>query len=411
MDLNYDAKYDQFRAEVREFCENNAYVDDSEGMPGISQRPSAARLEWQAKLIEHGYAARTIPKEYGGYGAKPDIIESRIIQEEFIAAGLPPGMASQGISMLVPTLLEVGTEEQRLKYIEPTIKGEMIWCQGYSEPGAGSDLASLRTKAEVDGDEFVINGQKIWTSTAHISDMCFILVRTEPDAAKHHGISYLLMPMDVPGIEVRPLVTMTGDATFNEVFLTDVRIPVTNIVGSRGEGWRVANVTLKYERGMLGNPGQGQSAIKSLEELMLEERIGGVRAMDMPFYRDRLMKLQARTLANKYHGMRLLSKSINREPLGVEELLVKLSATELSHDIYSLGVDVLGELGTLYDGSPHQRERDWQKSFLSCFTGIIGGGSANIQKNIISERGLGMPREPLVAYGDGGWSMIRREGK
>ena len=133
--------------------------------------------------------------------------------------------------------------------------------------------------------------------------------------------------------------------------------------------------------------------------------------MDMPFYRDRLMKLQARTLANKYHGMRLLSKSINREPLGVEELLVKLSATELSHDIYSLGVDVLGELGTLYDGSPHQRERDWQKSFLSCFTGIIGGGSANIQKNIISERGLGMPREPLVAYGDGGWSMIRREGK
>ncbi|XOV85384.1 MAG: acyl-CoA dehydrogenase family protein [bacterium] len=405
MDLTYGSEYEDFRADVRAFCEENSFVDPDKGMPGVTSRPSLARRDWQAKLIEHGYAARTIPRDYGGFGAEPDIIQSRIIAEEFIRAGLPPGMANQGISMLVPTLLEVGTPDQKEKYIEPTILGEMIWCQGYSEPGAGSDLASLKTKAEVDGDQWVINGQKIWTSSAHVADMCFILVRTEPDAPKHRGISYLLMPMDADGIEVRPLVTMTGDATFNEVFLTDVRIPVDNIVAGRGEGWRVANVTLKYERGMLGNPGQGQSAIKALEDLLVSETLDGQSAIQNDAYRDRFVQLQARTLANKYHGMRLLSKSINKEAPGVEELLVKLSATELSHDIFSLGVDVLGEFGVLYDESPHQHERDWQKSFMSSFVGIIGGGSANIQKNIISERGLGMPREPLVVYEGGGWSL------
>lgn len=406
MDLNYGPEYDDFREEVRAFCKNNTFTANSKGMPGVTERPSQAYVDWQIKLIEHGYTARTIPEVYGGFGAKPDIIESRIIQEEFIAAGLPPGMANQGISMLVPTLLEVGTEEQCEKYIRPTIRGEMVWCQGYSEPGAGSDLASLKTRAEVDGDEFIINGQKIWTSSAHVADMCFILVRTEPEAPKHRGISYLIMPMDAAGIEVRPLVTMTGDATFNEVFLTDVRIPLTNIVKSRGEGWQVANVTLKYERGMIGGAGQGQSGIKSLVDLMQTETINGVRAMDLPFYRDRLLKLQARSLAGKYHSMRLLSKAINKEMPGVEQLIIKLSATELSHDIYGLGVDVLGELGTLHDSSAYQRHRDWQKGFLSTFTGIIGGGSANIQKNIISERGLGMPREPKVAYDSGGWSML-----
>ena len=405
MDLSYGAEYESFRAEVRQFCEANEFVDPDKGMPGVTSRPSPARLDWQAKLIEHGYAARTIPREYGGFGAEPDIIQSRIIAEEFIRTGLPPGIANQGVSMLVPTLLEVGTEEQRQNYIKPTITGEMVWCQGYSEPGAGSDLASLKTKGEIDGDDWVINGQKIWTSSAHVADMCFILVRTEPEAPKHRGISYLLMPMDAAGIDIRPLVTMTGDATFNEVFLTDVRFPAKNIVGARGEGWRVANVTLKYERGMLGNPGQGQSAIKAVEDLLMTETIGGERAIDNAAYRDRLVQLQARTIANKYHGMRLLSKSIHKEPPGVEDLLVKLSATELAYDIFSLGVDVLGEFGALYDQSPYQHERDWQKSFLSTFVGIIGGGSANIQKNIISERGLGMPREPLALYDGGQWSL------
>ena len=405
MDLSYGVEYDDFRNEVRQFCQNNKFVDPSTGMPGVTERPSKERLSWQVNLIEHGYAARTIPKEYGGYGAEPDIIKSRIIQEEFIQAGLSPGMANQGISMLVPTLLEVGTEEQKKRYIEPTIKGEMIWCQGYSEPGSGSDLASLRTSAVVDGDDFVINGQKIWTSSAHVADMCFILVRTEPEAPKHRGISYLLMPMNAEGIDVRPLVTITGDATFNEVFLDDVRVPVTNMVGARGQGWQVANVTLKYERGMLGNAGQGASAIKNLEDLLLTKGHDGRRPMGNAVIRDRFVELQARGLANKYHSMRLLSKTINKEPLGVEDLIVKYSATELAHDIFCLGVDAQEELGTLMGDSPYRAEKDWQKSFLGSFTGIIGGGSANIQKNIISEKGLGMPREPLVAMTNDGWSL------
>ena len=172
------------------------------------------RLAWQRLLIDNGYAARTIPAEYGGYGAEPDILKSRLIAEAFAKTGAPPPTANQGVSMLVPTLLENGSEEQKQEWIAPTLRGEVIWCQGYSEPGAGSDLASLKTSAVIDGDDYVINGQKIWTSTAAQADMIFCLVRTESEAPKHHGISYLIFPMDTPGIEVRPLVDMTGKANF-----------------------------------------------------------------------------------------------------------------------------------------------------------------------------------------------------
>ena len=177
-------------------------------------------------------------------------------------------MANQGISMFVPTLLELGTEDQKQSWIEKTIKGEVIWCQGYSEPGSGSDLASLQTKAVDDGDDFIINGQKIWTSSAQFSDMMFCLVRTEPDAPKHKGISYILIDMKTPGIDVRPLMTMTGHAEFNEVFFTDVRVPKSNIVGNRGEGWFVANATLTHERGMLGDPNQASTRLKEIIDLM-----------------------------------------------------------------------------------------------------------------------------------------------
>ena len=219
MDLSYGPEYEAFRDEVRAFAQE--FGARAPRTFGFNEETRA----WQRLLIEHGYAARTIPKEYGGFGGTADILKSRIIAEEFIAAGLPMGMANQGISMLVPTLLELGTEEQKQRWIGPTLRGEVIWCQGYSEPGAGSDLASLSTRAVEDGDDFVINGQKIWTSTAAQADMIFCLVRTEPDKPKHEGISYLLFSMKTPGIEVRPLVTMTGRAEFNEVFFTDVRVP------------------------------------------------------------------------------------------------------------------------------------------------------------------------------------------
>ena len=251
MDLSLSPEYEKFRDDIANLLEENKDKAPTQADRGMKNK---RRMAWQKWLIENGLAARTIPKEYGGYGAEPDILKSRIIAEEFARSGLPKGIANQGVSMLVPTLLELGTEEQKQVYIRPTLHGEMIWCQGYSEPGAGSDLASLTTKGEIDGDDYVINGQKIWTSTAKQADMIFCLVRTEPEAKKHHGISYLIFSMDTPGIEVRPLVDMTMNANFNEVFFTDVRVPRHQIVGAPGQGWQVANATLTHERGMLGDP-------------------------------------------------------------------------------------------------------------------------------------------------------------
>jgi alkylation response protein AidB-like acyl-CoA dehydrogenase len=393
MDLSYSPEYEAFRAEIRDFAKKYG----AQAPRGMAAMMDGAKA-WQKLLIAHGYAARTIPKEYGGYGAEPDVLKSRIIAEEFIAHGLPMGMAGQGISMLVPTLLELGSEEQKKKFIGPTLRGEIIWCQGYSEPGAGSDLASLTTRAVEDGDDFVINGQKIWTSTAAQADMIFCLVRTEPDKPKHEGISYLLFSMKTPGIEVRPLVTMTGRAEFNEVFFTDVRVPKKDVVGQRGQGWYVANATLRHERGMLGDPNQAGTRLRALIELMQSEDVDGRRLMDNPVMRDRLLKLQARVHAMEYHGLRLLTASLKGEDPGVARLIVKLMGCELNHQLAAFAIDALGELGMLYSGSPHLRNGgNWQSSYMFDLGLIIGGGTAQIQKNIISERGLGMPREPKAA--------------
>lgn len=391
VDLALSPEYEAFRQEVRDFIEKHR----DEAPRGMAREQTVA---WQKLLIEHGYAARTIPAEYGGHGAEPDVLKSRIIAEEFSKAKLPMGLGGQGISMLVPTLLELGTEAQKQKWIAPTLRGEIMWCQGYSEPGSGSDLASLSTRATEDGDDFVINGQKIWTSTAQIAQMMFCLVRTEPDAPKHQGISYLLIPMDTPGIEVRPLVTMTGQAVFNEVFFTDVRVPKDQIVGKRGEGWYVANATLKYERGSLGDPNQAENRFFAIADLMMQETVNGQRLMDHPVYRDRLMQLQGRVLAMKFHGLRLLTASIKGEDPGIARLIVKLDGCELNHQLAALALDAMGELGTLYEDSPYLRDRgSWQQRYMMDLGLIIGGGTAQIQKNIIGERGLGLPREPKPA--------------
>ncbi len=395
MDLKLTPEMEAFRDEVRSFLQTHK---DRYAPEAGAERPREAALEWQALLIDHGYAARTIPREYGGYGAEPDILKSRIISEEFTAAGAPRGFANQGISMLVPTLLEVGSEEQKKRWIGPTLRGEVVWCQGYSEPGAGSDLASLQTKATEDGDDFLISGSKIWTSTAAQADMIFCLVRTEPQAPKHDGISYILFSMKTPGIEVRPLKTMTGSAEFNEVFFTDVRVPQSAVVGGRGRGWFVANATLKHERGMLGDPNATEARFHSLVELMKTETVDGVRLIDDAVMRDRLMQLQARVLSMKFNGLRLLTASMTGESAGMAALVVKLQGCELNHQIAALAIDALGELGVLYEDGPYLRSKgSWQRSYMFDLGLIIGGGTAQIQKNIISERGLGMPREPKLA--------------
>ena len=397
MDLEYGERYEAFREEVRAFL-----VEHKPSAPSTTRLDGEGRRElvrWLSLQIEDGYWARTIPKEYGGYGAEPDLLETVIMDEEFNRAGVARGLNAQGPSMLVPTLLEHGTESQKARWIGPTLRGEVLWCQGYSEPGAGSDLASLQTAAIEDGDDFVINGQKIWTSTADKAQMMFVLVRTEPDEKKHAGISYVLLPMETPGIEIQPLRTMSGDLgenSFNQVFFKDVRVPKSNVVGQRGEGWRIANTTLRHERSSLNS--NAEATWLRLARLMRQETSNGVAAMASPVYRDRLTRLQARMLSMKYHGMRMLTCSLKGESPGVAALIVKLQNCQLSFDLAALAIDVMGELGVLYDHTKYERERGYWQSFSMFSLGlIIGGGTAQIQKNIIAERGLGLPREPRPA--------------
>tara|TARA_B100001123_G_scaffold66634_1_gene74222 strand:- start:38 stop:1228 length:1191 start_codon:yes stop_codon:yes gene_type:complete len=391
MDLNYGQEYEDFRNEVQSFIKTNEKVN----LHGAKLR-SPERVEWQKKLIDHGYFARSIPKQYGGFGGEVDIIKTRIIAEEFAKSPIPKPLGGQGIQMLVPTLLELGNEEQKQTYIKPTLHGEMIWCQGYSEPNSGSDLASLQTKGELDGEEWVINGQKIWTSTAKFAQMCFCLVRTEPEAPKHQGISFLLIPMDSSGIEIRPIMQMTLDADFNEVFFTDVRIPKENIVGERGEGWKVANSILGHERGSLADPNVTMTRLNALINLMKDETIDGQRIIDKDSFRDRLLKIQGRVLAQQSNSLRILSGQINKDQnTSMARLITKLQGTELRHELEALAIDAMGELGTLYENSLHLRDNgSWQMSYMYFLGLIIGGGTSQIQKNIISERGLGMPKEP-----------------
>ena len=396
MDLAYGERYEAFRKEVRRFLDEHK---PDRPQPLGSAEGRAQLVAWLTLQIEHGYWARTIPEQYGGYGAAPDLLETVIMDEEFNRAGVTRGIPAQGPSMLVPTLLEHGSEEQKRRWIGPTMRGEVMWCQGYSEPGAGSDLASLTTSAREDGDHFVINGQKIWTSTADRSEMMFLLVRTEPAAPRHAGISYVLVPMDTPGIVVQPLRTMSGsigENSFNQVFFSDARVPIANVVGRRGEGWKIANTTLKHERNSLNS--NGEATLLRLIRLMQSETSNGVAAMSNPVFRDRLMQLQARVLTMKHHGMRMLTCSLKDASPGVAGLVTKLQNCQLNFDMAALALDVMGELGVLYDHGPYEREKGfWQAHSFFSLGLIIGGGTAQIQKNIISERGLGMPREPKPA--------------
>ncbi|UGV28655.1 acyl-CoA dehydrogenase [Rhodopseudomonas boonkerdii] len=398
MDLSYGPRYLALREEVRDFIKQ--YGDQSPRTGGGRKRPDKRALDWQRLLLQRGYFARTIPKEYGGFGLPLDVMELAIIADEFSTAGVSAGIMNQGISMLVPTLLEVGSREQCAKWIGPTIRGEVIWCQGYSEPGSGSDLAAVKTHAYVDDGRFVINGQKIWTSSAHFADMMFLLCRTDADKGKHGGLSYLLIPMSAEGIEVRPLITMTGRAEFNETFLTNVRVPIDQTVMQRGDGWHVANVTSKYERLLLGDPNKLAHRLARVIELMRRTSLIGVPTIEIPEYRDRLLKLQGEVLASKFHGLRLLSEQSRDEESGVRRLIVKLNGTMIAYRLSSLAVDVLGAAGLSYEPKGEALEDDeattWQIDNMYDIGLIIGGGSSNIQKNIIGERGLGLPREPTA---------------
>ena len=398
MDLSLSAEHRALQAEIRAFVATHGHESPKVG--GGRKRPDQKTLDWQKTLLKHGYVGRTIPIEYGGAGKPPDVMEAAVIAAEFARANVYAGLTNQGVSMLVPTLLEVGTEEQKRAYIGPTIRGDLIWCQGYSEPGNGSDLANAQTKAELKNGVWIVNGQKIWTSSAHYADMMFLLCRTEPEKSKHEGLSYLLLSMKSPGLDRRPLKTMTGRNEFNEVFFTDVEVPEHQILAGRGKGWYVANVTLKHERSMIGDAGKMTARLEQLITLLGKTEIDGVPLIRQPEFRDRLLRLQGETIAWKAHNLRLLTEAAQGIDSGVRRMIVKYGGTMLGFRLSSLAVDALGSAGLPFETAGEDAEDDdattWNIDYMYDVGLMIGGGSNNIQKNIIGERGLDLPREPKV---------------
>src|SRR5438876_3877183 len=365
---------------------------DERPLDFLDPRRIARGKGWQRKLYEAGYVAMGWPRDYGGQGA--DVMRQTIVNEQIVRARAPGLIGLMGIQMAGPTLIAHGTEQQRRRHLPPILTAEEIWCQGYSEPGSGSDLASLRTRAELRGDEFVVNGQKVWTSNAQFADWIFCLVRTDPDAPKHRGISYLLIDMKSPGITVRPLVQMTGDAGFNEVFFEDVRVPRANLVGGLNDGWTIANATLFHERNMLGSTTRTQQVLQNLLRLARTHGRAGRPASADPAIRRRLADLAIRVETMKLEAYRQLTDTLRGRSPGIAASVSKLVTTELNHDLAEAALDILGSYGPLARGNRRARDGGtWPVDFMFTLGLIIGGGTSQIQKNIIAERGLAMPRE------------------
>jgi alkylation response protein AidB-like acyl-CoA dehydrogenase len=406
MDLSFSAEYEKFREEVQSFLAASWSPEDAAMEPPADERSTLGgpvrndprATEFRERAIERGYLYRHVPKRYGGSEQPPDPLAQTIVAEEFRKARAPHEMIGQGPSMLVPTLIEHGTEEQKQKFVRGTLLGQIKWCQGYSEPGAGSDLASLRTRGVRDGDDWVIDGQKIWTSDAQHADWMFCLVRTEPDAPKHEGISYILIDMKTPGITVRPLRQMTGTADFNEVFLEGVRVPYGNLVGKRGQGWIVSRSTLKHERALIGNASITRRVFDGVLMLAMSTQVRGKPAIKDPIIRNRLVELEAKLRATEYHGYRQLTQSARGEEPGMAGLVTKLYSTQLGYDIGKLAMDVSGDRGTLGVGEPEAPFAGMLVSAYMWSLGVlIAGGTANVQRNIIAERGLGLPRDQAAS--------------
>jgi alkylation response protein AidB-like acyl-CoA dehydrogenase len=402
VDLRYSEKYEAFRAEVREFLARHWTASDraaagDEVLIGSITKPGPRETEFRLAAIDAGYLYRSVPRAYGGAEQPFDPFRSAIIREEFKRAKAPREMIGQGASMLVPTLLEHGTEAQKRRFVRDTLLGQLLWCQGYSEPGAGSDLASLRTKAELDGDDWVVTGQKIWTSNAAESDWMFALVRSEPDAPKHEGITYLLIDMKSPGIDVRPLRQMTGESDFNEVFLESVRVPKENVVGARGQGWIVNRSTLSHERAFIGGTDFVRRTYDGVAMLAQAVELRGKPAIQEPAIRARMVDLETRLLAAEYHGLRLLTMQAKGRDPGISGMITKLNTSRLMYDVTLAGMDVLGDRGALASGEAAAPAMGmFVHAYMWAFGMLIGGGTANIQRNIIAERGLGLPRDPAT---------------
>ena len=401
MDPTYSAEAEAFRTRIKEFLSANL-PEDWQGIGALERDDIFAfQREWRQKLAANGLLAPAWPTEYGGGGLSE--LEQAILAEEFQRAGAPTGGSNDAFSiqMVGNTILQWGTPEQKEHFLPRIISGEDIWCQGYSEPDAGSDLAGLGCRAELDGDEWIINGQKIWTSAGQWANWIFVLCRTDPDAPKHRGISFLLCPMDQEGVEVRPIEMLSGDADFNETFFTDARTHKDNVIGEVNAGWGVAMTLLGYERGEAAAtmPIMFRAEFDKLVELAQQHGVS-----DDPIIRDRIAKLYCEVEIMRLQGMRSLTKFLDGQHPGPGESTFKLYWSEYHQRITELAVDILGAAATTPDGiaktsfhtdlpgAPNDAS-SWVGAFYNARAGTIYAGTSEVQRNIVGELVLGLPKE------------------
>jgi len=398
LDLRYTPEEEKFRQELRQWL--------AEAVPAHGPAPSihdwpARRVYdtgWQRKLFDAGYAGINWPKEYGGRDAK--LVEQLIYYEEIARAKAPyVGVNFVGMLHGGPTVIAEGTPEQKARHVPQILSGEQVWCQGFSEPGAGSDLASLSTRAERDGDEYVVNGHKIWCSFAQVADYCELLVRTDPNSAKHAGISWLIMPMSAAGIDIRPLPTLAGEGEFSEVFLEDVRIPVANRVGAENDGWRVTNVTLRFERGTAF-----ASDMVQLQQFMIDlvEVAKRVTRHDAAAWEDKALRREIGHLAAEADALWSMVKLSVCEAAdtgvpGLGSSAIKLYYTELYQKVGELSMRLLGRAGLAREDVAGLPSGYFLHRALQSLSLTIAAGTSQIQRNIIGERVLGLPKEPRPA--------------
>ncbi len=373
----------EFRRSLRNWLDDHLTPEVTQaGQRSPEESDLELLVEWNRQLADAGWAAPAWPVEHGGRAA--DIDEQLAYLEEMSAASAPGPVNVIGVSNIAPAIMAYGTEEQKARFLRPMLRGDEIWSQGMSEPDAGSDLASLRTAAVRDGDEFVLNGQKTWNSLGHLADWCQLYVRTDPTVAKHKGISCLLVDLRTPGIEVRPLRTITGDEPFAELFFTDVRVPASALLGPLHGGWTVAMTTLSYERAGVARLHLGLS--KKLDHLLAEP--GAARALGDPRIRDRVARIYADIACMRWMTNRSLEQERHGQPSGMAGSMAKLAWGRTDQKLADLAMDILGQEAT---------QGSWAYNLVAARQTTIAGGTTEINLNILGEMGLGLPREPKPA--------------
>jgi len=395
MDFKFSAEDEAFRSEFRNWLKANLPKQkESDGMDFMHEGTAddwKRRLAWHKKMHSGGWVGISWPKEYGGRGAT--LTQQIIYNEELSKVDSPALVNGLGIMLVGPTIIHWGTEEQKKRYVPKILSADELWCQGYSEPGAGSDVAGLQTRAVEDGDYFIVNGQKVWTSDAHHADMCILLVRTDPDAPKHKGISYVLVDMHSPGVTVRPLVQITGDANFNEVFFEDVKVPKKNLIGEKNQGWQVAITTLMFERSGIGGGRDLMAQVKEIVHLAKTVPANGHSAWQDDSVRQKLSQFACEAAALRYTGFRQLTRRLKGLPPGPEGSVLKLGISELNLRMNKFAMELLGPYSQMEFHAPHAIDKGkWSYRMLSSRALTIAGGTSEIQHNIIGERVLGLPK-------------------